>query len=458
MITAAFLTRKLGPQDYGLYTVAVTVVVLVEISITLGFNRTAVKFVSESSQWESVASSLLKAQLLVSILAAIALLAAAPILGSWLNSPDLSKYLALFSLDIPLSALAGIHRSILIGREFFGLRAILTGTYWVVRMTLIILFVTLQPTITAAVLACIGTSAFLLGVARIFIRPSLFKRSRFPIRKLWDYAWPLFFFTIGMHLLNRVDLLFVKAWGGAPANAGFYGAAQNLAIVPVLFTASFTPLLLAKLSRFFAQDQEESAKIMIGESVRMIICMLPFAGMSAGAANELAVAIYGRSFLPSGPLLALLIFAALGIMLISVSSAALIASGRPSWPAFLTMPLVILALAAHSMVVPRFGPMGAAAVTTVLAWCGGLATVIVHYKLWELPLPAISVLRSIFIGAIAYVLAGFWPTPGYFLFIKIPVLSLLIFLAFFSTGELNANDLAIVRTLLPRGKSTEPKS
>ncbi|MBW2193902.1 MAG: oligosaccharide flippase family protein, partial [Deltaproteobacteria bacterium] len=177
LITAAFLTRKLGPHDYGLYTVAVTIIVLVEISITLGFNRTAVKFVSESSQWKAVASSLLKTQFLVSILAAVVLLAAAPMLGAWLDSPDLSKYLALFSLDIPLCAMAGIHRSILIGRGWFGLRAILTAIYWIIRMTLIILFVTLQPTITAALLACIGTSASLLCVARIFIRPPLFKRS-----------------------------------------------------------------------------------------------------------------------------------------------------------------------------------------------------------------------------------------------------------------------------------------
>ena len=315
LITAAFLTRKLGPQDYGLYTVAVAIVVLVEISITLGFNRTAVKFVSEANHWESVATGLLKAQFLVSILAAVAMLGAAPILGSWLKSPDLATYLALFSLDIPLSALAGIHRSILIGRGWFGLRALLTGTYWVVRMTLIIVFVTLKPTITAALLGCIGTSAFLLCAARIFIRPPLFKHSRFPIRKLWDYAWPLFFYTVGMHFLNRVDLIFVKAWGGAADMAGFYGAAQNLAIVPVLFTGSFAPLLLAKLSRFFARGEEKSAKTMIGESVRLVVCLLPFAGMSAGAAKELAVAIYGGPFLFSGPLLALLIFAALGCLL-----------------------------------------------------------------------------------------------------------------------------------------------
>ena len=239
--------------------------------------------------------------------------------------------------------------------------------------------------------------------------------------------------------------------------AGFYGAAQNLAIVPVLFTGSFAPLLLAKLSRFFARGEEKSAKTMIGESVRLVVCLLPFAGMSAGAAKELAVAIYGGPFLFSGPLLALLIFAALGIMLISVSSAALIASGRPSWPAFLTVPLVIIAVAAHTIVVPRYGPMGAATVTTALAWCGGVAVMIVHFKLWGLSPPSVSLLKSALITTIAYLLAAFWPAPGYFLLIKLPAVSLLILLAFFSMGELNADDLALVRTMLPGGEIAESK-
>jgi O-antigen/teichoic acid export membrane protein len=67
LLTAAFLTRQLGPVNYGLLTIAATIVVWIEIVITMGFSRIAVKFVAEAKDWQSVSTRCLQAQLLVSI-------------------------------------------------------------------------------------------------------------------------------------------------------------------------------------------------------------------------------------------------------------------------------------------------------------------------------------------------------------------------------------------------------
>jgi len=296
IITVAFLTRRLGPESYGLFAVAVTIVAWIELIIEICFTGTSVKFIAESDNWKTVAAKFVQIQFMVGLAAAGLLVFFAPYLAIWLKAVELSGYLRLYSLDIPIYAVVCLHRSILIGRGQFSRRAFLSAVLWLSRMMFIIIFVGFRPTVTAAIMASVATSIVLLLVARGFVKPAFFQRTKFPTRKIWGYAWPLFFYTVGMNLFNRIDLLFIKAQSGLPEIAGFYGAAKNLTIVPMLLGGSLSPLLLAKLTHMFKNKQTDEALNMVRYSMRFIICLLPFAGMSAGIANEIVTALYGDLF------------------------------------------------------------------------------------------------------------------------------------------------------------------
>jgi len=447
ILTAAFLSRILGPINYGALTVAASIVVWIEAAITMGFSRAAVKFVAEAEDWRSVSSLFLQAQLMISIGAAIFLAIVAPILASWLNAIELSMYLRLFSLGIPFTALFNIHQSILVGRGFFGSRAFLIATYWLSRMVLIFLFVGLWPSVASAIMALIISQASVFIAARFFINPSLFGNSDLSFNNLWDFALPLFFFAVGISLFNRLDLFFVKGLAGMPQAAGFYGAAQNLTIVPSLFMASLSPLLLSKLTQLCSQGQKESAKDMIQKAIRLTFSLLPFAGMAAGAATEVVLIIYGRTFLPAGQILGVLIFAAIGVSMIVVSSSALIAADRPELTFYLILPIVISAFGGHFMIVPRFGPIGAAGVTTGLSWIGAFCCMLAVYRVWEVRLPVSTFVRSTIICVFAYVLAFKWKTPGLLLLLKLPMISIGIIIAVTLLGEFSTDEIAFIRTI-----------
>jgi O-antigen/teichoic acid export membrane protein len=448
LLITTFLTRQLGPELYGLYTVAATIVIWIELSASLMFNRTTVKFLAEAADWQAVASTLAQAQLLVSLGAAALLVAAAPALSSWLRSPELATYLRLFALEVPIFALARVHRSTLIGRGAFGRGALVSAAHWLSRLALVLLLVGLGLSLTGAILASIGASLVQLIVARVFVRPALLSRGAFPIRRLAGYALPLFFYTVGMRLFSRLDLLVVKALGGTLAAAGYYGAAQNLTIVPLgLFAASFSPPLLATLTRVLREGKGESARTIIGQAMRLVLCLLPFAGLATGAAPEIVGLIYGSQFLPAGSLLPLLIFAALGLAMISVTTAILIAAGRPGWTFALTGPLVPLALGAHLVLVPRFGPVGAATATTALAWLGaGLMTLAVYQQCGVTPAPG-TLLRTTLTTLIAYTLASAWHTSGAWVILELSGMTAVILICLFLLGELTGQDLAFARSL-----------
>ncbi len=451
-LTTVFLTRRLGPELYGIFSVTASIILWVEQSIAGMFGQTTIKFVAEATNWQEIASALVQARLVVSLGITILFLAAAPVLASWLKSPELTVYLRLLALEIPIFSLAGAHLSTLTGRRAFGQLAFLTAVYGASRMAFVFLFVGLGFSLTGAIVANVGALFVQLVVARIYVRPAILSRATIPMRHLASYAWPLFLYTIGRGLFGRLDLLIVKALSEAPA-AGYYGAAQNLTRLFGLFVASFTPPLLATLTRVLQQKQIEHAHFIIRQAMRLVLFFLPFVGMAAGSALEITDLVYGRTFWPTAPLLALLLFCAVANMMISVMTGVLTALGRPGWTFALIWPLLPLAWGAHLALVPRFGPTGAAAVTTVLSWLGASAMMLVIYRQYGVHLAPATILRITATTLFAYTLSSAWHTSGAWVILKLSGIALLILVCLFLLGELTEQDLAFARSLLKREKN-----
>ena len=261
---------------------------------------------------------------------------------------------------------------------------------------------------------------------------------------------PLSLYALGRNLFSRLDLWFVKALSGTPQVVGFYGAAQNLTFAVNILAQSLSPLLLSKLSQLSGGGQEALAQTMSRQPIRLIFCVLPFAAMTAGTAKEIVVVIYGDAFITASPLLATLIFGALASTMIAVTTSMLIAAGRPGLPFALNGPLVPLALVGHLIFVPRFGAIGAAATTTVLAWISASALMLAACKIWRISLPVATLLRSALICVGAYALAALWPAPGFWLLLKLPVIGLVILIGFLLLGEFSADEIAFIRSMLRR--------
>jgi O-antigen/teichoic acid export membrane protein len=448
-LISAFLTRKLGPELYGLFTVAATIVIWVELSATVMFGQTTVKFLAEADDWFAVASTLARAQFMVGLAAAALLAAATPLLSSWLRSPELTPYLLLLALDVPLFALTGVHRSTLVGREAYGQTALVGTVYWLSRLGLVLLLVGLGLSLTGAILASLGASLLQLIVARIFVRPALLARPAFPLGRLASYALPLFFYSVGTRLFRQLDLLVVKALAGTPEAAGFYGAAQNLTILPLtMFAISLSPLLLATLPRLLRAGQDEAARSLTAQAMRLVWCLLPLAGLVAGSAPAIVDLVYGGPFLPAAPVVALLVFAGLATALITVTAAVLTAAGRPGLTFALTGPLVPLALGAHLWLVPRFGSLGAAAGTTALAWLGAGAMALAVYRRCGSSLSPATIVRIALATLLAYALSSVWHTWGGWVILELLGLAAVTILGLFLLGELTGQDLAFVRSLV----------
>src|SRR5437867_1526852 len=98
LITAAFLARQLGPEDYGLLTLAGAIVSWMEWAITAGTLRATVKLVGEAEDWRPIGALIARVHLFAGVGSALVLCLAAGPLALLLNEPSLESYLRLFAL------------------------------------------------------------------------------------------------------------------------------------------------------------------------------------------------------------------------------------------------------------------------------------------------------------------------------------------------------------------------
>ena len=444
LITTIFLTRILGPESYGIYGLAVGIVLWIEYSICNMFGGTSIKFIGETDDWEPIATTVLKLYLIVSAAAVIALWLFSGKIAAILNAPKLGSYLSLLAIDIPIFVLSTAHRHILVGLGKFKERALTSAARWLSRLVLIVILVGIGLSVEGAILGIIASSLLELIIVRSYIRPPIFKHSDFDTRKLWGFVAPLFLFSVSMRLYDKLDLLLLKGMGGTAEQAGIYVAAQNLSIVPGLFALSFSPLLLATISRTISSGNKASVAHLVETSYRIVVLFLPFAAMTAGCSNEVVKLILGVEYEGSAPLLSLLIFGSIATIFISVNYAVLTASGKPGLPFLLAGPIVPLSVLAYFFVIPKFGMIGASFVYTSFAWLGAVVTITAVYYLWQTYPPGKTILWSVLISVAAYIAAQMWSTPGLLVIVKVCLITLIILVCYFITNAVKISEIRLL--------------
>ena len=447
LLIAAYLTRKLGPESYGVLMATSAIVLWVESSTGLVFNRVVVKFVAESEDWRGTISSLARVQLIAGLAIGGGLAAVAPLVASLLRSPEIVPYLRLFALDIPLLNLANLHLSILTGRRNYGLRAGLMTVRLAANTILVFVLVGLGLSIYGAILATIGASLLGFLSARVYVKPKLWGAFHGPVQGFGGYVWPLLLYAIAMNLLDPIGLLAVKALAPDPGSAGFYGAARNLTVTTSLFTVAFTPILLATLTHLLHRGLTGEARSVTLGAMRFVVCLFPFAGVVAGSASQIAGLIYGGSFSAAGPPLALLIFGSVAVALTAVNGSSLIAAGRPGLLCALTIPMVPVALAAQLWLVPRLGIVGAALASLAVALAGAITSSLAVYRTWEVRPASGTILRVAAVTLIAWGVSAVWKASGGWLVAELAAVSALAVAALVFLGEIRRGDLRLLTSL-----------
>ena len=450
LITTGFLTRKLGPQGYGLLALALTTIIWIESAITSFFAKATIKFVGETSDWKPVGAMVVRLSLKVGIAAMVFVWLLAAPLSALLNEPDLAWYLRVCAVDIPILCLGQAYRNVLIGTGHYQAGAVARAGRWLARMCLVVVLVEAGFSITGALLGVIGASVVELWLSRWYLGPGMFLKQPQVLLPIRRYGALLFLSSLCLIFYNGMDLFMLKILGGTATQAGIYSAAQSLSLLPGLFSWTFSSLLLATLSRQLADHQGVRARELARDAMRVTLWLVPVAAIIAGAAPEIVLVVFGSAFMPAGPLLARLIVGAIANVMLMVSLTIMTAAGLPARTVMFTAPLVPLALGGHLLLIPRLGEQGAALVTVGVSLLGAVAAVASVHALWKVWPPVGTFLRSLVVGLVVGAASILWPTPGLFVFAKLILLGMISLLGYWWIGEFRQGEIAVVRSVLLR--------
>lgn len=450
LITAAFVARRFGPGDYGLYTLVIAIVAWLEWTLSSLFSRATVKLVADAEDWRPAGAVALRVFGVTGALGFVALWLAAGPVASLMHEPSLTHYLRVLAFDVPLFMLTQAHQQILVGTGAYTRRATVAAWRWVGRMVLVIVLVGAGLAVDGALAGIVGASALELLVARTFVRPRLRDARAGEHRAMWAFALPLFASAVCLRLFDKLDLFVLKALGASAATAGIYGAAQNLTIVPALVGLSVSALLLSTLSRAIRLGDAAGARTLVHNAMRGVLLLFPFAGVAAGASTELATLIFGARFAPAGALLSVLIFSAIAVVMISVTSALLTAAGHARWTMLSAVPVLPLALVGHLVVIPRYGATGAASVTVTVSAIGAVLALAAVRRAWHMWPPPATVARVVVTTTLMVVAGTWWKARGTMVVAELATMSLVAVALLVMMGELTAHERRFARSLLRR--------
>jgi O-antigen/teichoic acid export membrane protein len=457
VLTAGVLTRRLGPDGYGQLTLVVSLTTLVQSNLQALFGRATIKFLRQAEDWRSVGAVVVRYQLLAGWLAAGAVCVAADEITRLLGTGELAPSLRLMAMDIPLFNVGMAYRQILVGRGGYRQRAFSSAVRWSARVVLVVGLVEMGLGVKGAIVGLIGTSCVDLGLGRSLTRLPLLGRGTLRLRDFAGYAVPLFVFSLCQSTFERMDLFLLKALGASAGEAGLYGAAQNLELMPVWIALAVVSLALSTVSQLLAQGNRAGAEWLGGQVLRGAVLLLPLAGLVAGAAPAILGVIYGAAFAAAAPVLAALIFATVGQVVILVTATLLTAFDRPRWCLALGVPLVLLALIGHLLTIPAYGAVGASMTTASVSGLAAACSLVLMYRLVGIAVPLGTFVHAVGLTAAGYALTRGWPAPGAWVLLQLPAATVVVALALVALGEFRSTDLRSGRLpALPETASSYP--
>ena len=261
-----WVMRILAPSDYGLVAICTAVLTLAALVAELGFGAALVQAVSPTREQ---VRSVFGASLLFSLACALALVAAAPLLGALYAAPQAVPMMQVSALTLVFSSLATVPDAFLRREMAFA------------RISVIEFSTGLFGTIVAVALAVAGFGAWSLivgPVASTAVRAALIQATSShgvmpsfnirPARGLLSYGLKVVVARLASFVFGQADVL-IGAWMLSRAELGVYSIAMHLAQLPmtklmgVLNTVAFPAI--AQLNR-----TQEVAAVLLLQGLRIV--------------------------------------------------------------------------------------------------------------------------------------------------------------------------------------------
>lgn len=368
-----FLVRALGPDDYGVFVLAVSIGSMVLLASDFGISQSAARFIAErrreSGTIGDILSDAFSLKLAASFLVSVGLFALAEPIANAYGTDDLVWPLRLVSVAVlgqsMLQLFAGAFEAL--GRNSIGFRLALSES--AIETSTSIALVLLGAGVTGATAGraigfCAGALIGLVLAARL-IRPGRIKLGRAPrwgYGRIAGYAGALFVIDGAFALFTEIDLLLIGALLDTE-DVGLFGAPLKLTALIMYPGLALAAGVAPRLAR--GEGQEPNVRALEASMRLLVLLQVMFAGFMLVWADPIVEIALGGDYEESVDVLR-----SLALFVVLIGFAPLLSIGvnylgeaRRRVP--LAIATVLVNAAIDVVLLPEIGIIGAAIGTTV---------------------------------------------------------------------------------------------
>ncbi|NQV90142.1 flippase [Candidatus Uhrbacteria bacterium] len=444
LVSVAIMTRTLGTYAFGEYTTAVTYLQMFGVVVDFGLTLTLIVMISKAGvDEERIVGNFFGLRLVSGFL----LFSLAPLSALLLPWSDTVKTAILFgALAYFLMGGASMLVGVFQRHESMWRAALAELINRAVLLSLVTLFAFTSPGVVEMVFAMVIANAVWLIAMIMLAKPfvniqPLFEWSQW--LTILSHSWPIALSIIFNLLYLKGDILFL-AYFRSQSEVGLYGVAYRIIDVMTVLPTMLMGLALPSLVHMWSLGKKEEFRARVSRLFDLfVLAVIPVIVGAQLVSTELTVLIAGEDFTSAGPVLALLIFALIGVFMGALYGHLIVALDKQRGMIWGYSFVAVIAITGYLWLIPTYGMWGAVWVTLVSEALIALITFLVVYKTSR-ALPNLTVVfKSLVSAAIMYLALSQMNAP---VFIDILVGGIIYTLSIFA---LKAITLSELKSLLP---------
>jgi O-antigen/teichoic acid export membrane protein len=414
------LAWTLPPEDFGLYGVIITLLVWLERTTMLGIPSAVTRLIAQGEE-RIVRTSIFLSLLSIAIVT-IALWVLAPALASLLQASGQEALFRLASLDIPFYGMYLLYRGVAMGERKFATvfwSGLLLGSAKLIALAWIVLA---GHALSGALVAYVTGSAagFLFLAICLPIKPTPLELGG--ARTIVQMAVPLAISNFGQSIMHSLDLWLLKVLI-APDMArevGVYAATRVLARTPELVLMPIGAVLFPLVARSLAQNDLRQVGDYIKSGMRVLwLVLLPTVVLVAIDGEPMLQLLFPVGYQGGGTVLGLQTFAFALLTILVILLSILTARGDFHTPVVIGLAMVVGLLALASILIPKYGTLGAAFSFALTVLIGTTVSGTLVNRRFEVLISRSTLVKGMIATAVlippAFVLSahGLWLIPKY---------------------------------------------
>jgi len=384
LLVSVILSRKLGPDGFGVYS-AILVLPLIVVSFAqLGIRGSSIYYIGRKQfEHADIVSGILLILAMTSVLGILV----TGIGFLLLNDESFTNlYIFLVLMMIPFRLAMAYFGGIFIGKEQIGRSNFINWFSEFIHLIAVVVFVWLMDwQMAGALSALLVAHVFITIWALYFLHKEFGLRLHFRkeiIRSLLSMGFLFALSFVIIQLNYRIDILLLQKFS-TMEEVGYYSLGVSIAEKLWQLPLAIGVVLMSRTVNTADQDA-------INKTTARLVRVSFIAGLIASVALYLLSpwllpAIWGDKFQPSVVIIQYILPGILFISIYRVLSSRLAGIGKPQVSIYVFLPALVINILLNLWWIPRYGAFGAVLATNVSYTLGTLAYIFVYSKIVHMP-------------------------------------------------------------------------